>query len=89
MSHDATPEENVAEVKPEVSKDLQDKLQALKSLVGIDRLLETGKFSGTMAHEIVRGRDFIAALHAQLLAEVLEHPDADKVEELKAFKKPE
>lgn len=87
MSHDAPQEENVVEMKPEVAKELQDKVQALHSLAAVHHLLNQGRFQGSVAGDVVRACDFISILHQSLLKEALEHPDADKVEKLAEMKK--
>ena len=62
-----------------IPKDLQDKVNGLKTLVSVHDLLSTAKHEGFKSRRLEEAFAFIAALHRQLLDDVKAHPDADKV----------
>ena len=80
--------ENVEQTQPatEVSQDLQDKLSAIKALVTVHSLLGAGMFQVRNAKTVEDSIQFITALHQQVMEEALNHPDADKVQELIDYK---
>lgn len=74
--------------RKDVAKDLQDKLNSLKALSTInDLLLRKGSFSFEYASVIQECAKFLQEIHGPLLADALNHSDADLVPELVDFKK--
>ena len=58
---------------------LQEKLQVLRKLVGIDNLLNNGIYPGAAAQEILEAKTFVQSLHKPLMEEAQAHPDFAKI----------
>ncbi len=69
-----------------ISQDLLDKVQAAKALVTAHSLLGVGMFQHRHQDALKQSIDFLTALHKQVLDEALQHPDADKVPDLAAYR---
>lgn len=79
--------EKISVAPPLLPEDLQSKVNALKALVGLQKLLHTGSFLYTARAEIDRGLAFLESLHKDLLLEAMQHTEADLVPEFIDLKK--
>lgn len=75
------------EVAP--AAELIDKVNALKSLTTIYKLLEQGSYPYKEAHAVPHSLAFIQSLHKTLKDECFAHEDCDKVPELLDLKERE
>lgn len=71
---------------PEISQELQSKIQAIRAIATCYNLLDKGSFNHNALVAVEQSLNFLKSLHQQVLEEALAHPDSDKVEELQQFK---
>lgn len=72
----------VQEVSHEPSKELKDKVSALKQIINCHDLLNQGQYPGFHNKRIAEGLEFLAALHKQMLEDVQADPQAHLIPEL-------
>lgn len=71
---------------PEVPKELEDQLGAVKALAQCYNLLQKGLYPHGYAPAIDQSLQFLQALHTQSLKNAMEHPQAHLVPELQQIK---
>ena len=75
-----------SEISDTPSKDLTDKVKALKSLSTIHRLLLEGMFQHIQYTALSDSIAFIESLHSNLAQSALNDPQADMIPELQVLK---
>lgn len=80
-----SPTQSPVEEKPQVPKELQEKVAAVAALAQTHQLLNVGHFQVANSGRLVQSLQFITMLHAQMLNEAKSHPEALLVDELKAL----
>lgn len=75
-----------AQSAPAVDPILISKVHALRALTNCFNLFSEGMFKKEFFQDVHESQMFIRHLHDQMTAEVLAHPDSDKVQELKTIK---
>lgn len=68
------------------AQDLLDKVQATKAIVTAHSLLGVGMFQHRHSESLKQSIEFLAALHKQILAECMLHPDSDLIPDLVEYK---
>ena len=74
-----------APAQPEIPKDLQDKLGAVRALAACFNLLQRGSFTVEFHQQCALSLQFLQALHQQALGDACSHPKASLVPELQQF----
>lgn len=78
-------EQELSQQPISIAKDLTDKINSLRAITTCHNLLGEAMLP-VRAHEAIKeSQAFLKALHEQLLAECLTHPDAAKVPDLAPF----
>ena len=72
----ASPAQPQAPEVKQMPKDLEEKAKAVQAIANVYDLLNLGVFSGHLSQRNVEAQKFIAALHKQMLEELLAHPEA-------------
>lgn len=80
-----TTEETKQEAKPEIPRDLQEKVAAIGGVVQAHKLLNTGLFQHQHMGALAQSLTFLQLLYKELLQSAKEHPEAETVPDLKAI----
>ena len=71
---------------PQIAPELLRSVAALHGISTCHNLLDKGAFAIAYSDAIKSSMDFLKVLHTQVREEAFNHPDCDKVPELKALK---
>lgn len=71
---------------PQLDKKLTDQVASLRAVTGAYNLLGKGMFTVSHAEAVQQSQQFLQALYEQLVEEVIAHPQADLIEDVKKLK---
>ena len=86
MKNEAIQSTPVEPTAAPISKDLLDKVQCLRAIATCHNLIDKGLYPHNQAELVKQSIDFLRVLHSNLVTEVIVHPEADLVPEIKALK---